>query len=76
MVGWFGHSGFIARITAKVFVALGFILGIYGLTEGQQDVMKAGLGLLIAGVVSAAYGLYQQIKHRDDTANQGGGPQP
>ena len=76
MVGWFGHSGVIARVTGKVFVALGFILGTYGLTEGQPDVMKAGLGLLIAGVISAAYGLYHQITHRDDTADQRGGPKP
>ena len=91
MVGWFGHSGFIARFTGKVLVALGFILGTYGLTEGQPDVMKAGLGLLIAGVISSAYGLYHQITHpldpptpvapgrassRDETADQRGGPKP
>ena len=67
-MGWFGHSGFIARFTGKILVALGFILGTYGLTEGQPDVMKAGLGLLIAGVISAAYGLYHQITHPLDPA--------
>ena len=41
-----GPGGMIARFTGKIFVALGFILGIYGLTEGQPPVMQTGLGLL------------------------------
>ena len=48
----------IARFTGKAFVALGFVLGIYGLTEGHDVVMRAGLGLLAAGVLASAYGLY------------------
>jgi len=54
-----GPGGMIARFTGKVFVALGFILGIYGLTEGQPAVLQAGLGLLVAGVLASAYGLYR-----------------
>jgi hypothetical protein len=75
-MGCFGHSGFIARVAGKVFVALGFILGTYGLTDGRPDVMKAGLGLLIAGVISSAYGLYHQTMHRDGTADQRDGRKP
>ena len=56
-----GPGGMIARFTGKVFVALGFILGIYGLTEAQPVVLKAGLGLLVAGVLAAAYGLYRML---------------
>ena len=54
-----GYGGVIARFTGKAFVALGFVLGIYGLTEGNDVVMRAGLGLLAAGVLASAYGLYQ-----------------
>ena len=54
-----GPGGMIARFTGKVFVALGFIMGIYGLTEGQPAVLQAGLGLLVAGVLASAYGLYR-----------------
>jgi len=54
-----GPGGMIARFTGKVFVALGFILGIYGLTEAQPAVLQAGLGLLVAGVLASAYGLYR-----------------
>jgi hypothetical protein len=52
----------IARFTGKAFVALGFVLGIYGLTEGSDTLMRAGLGLLMAGVLASAYGLYDAAK--------------
>ena len=52
-----GYGGVIARFTGKAFVALGFVLGIYGLTEGYDVIMRAGLGLLAAGVLASAYGL-------------------
>jgi len=54
-----GPGGIIARFTGKVFVALGFILGIYGLTEAQPAVLQTGLGLLVAGLLASAYGLYR-----------------
>ena len=56
-----GPGGMIARFTGKIFVALGFILGIYGLTEGQPAVLQTGLGLLVAGVLGSAYGLYRTL---------------
>ena len=59
-----GPGGVIARFTGKVFVALGFVLGTYGLTEGQPAVMQAGLGLLVAGVLASAYGLYHWVTRR------------
>ncbi len=49
----------IARFTGKAFVALGFILGTYGLTESNDTLLRAGLGLLVAGVLASAFGLYQ-----------------
>ena len=56
-----GPGGMIARFTGKVFVALGFIMGIYGLIEAQPVVLQAGLGLLVAGVLASAYGLYRML---------------
>ena len=56
-----GPGGIIARFTGKVFVALGFILGIYGLTEAQPAVLQTGLGLLVAGLLASAYGLYRML---------------
>jgi hypothetical protein len=57
-----GYSGMFARFTGKAFVALGFVLGIYGLTEGNDTLMRAGLGLLAAGVLASVYGLYRITK--------------
>jgi hypothetical protein len=56
-----GPGGMIARFTGKVFVALGFVMGIYGLTEAQPAALQAGLGLLVAGVLASAYGLYRML---------------
>jgi len=65
-----GYGGVIARFTGKAFVALGFVLGIYGLTEGNDTVMRAGLGLLTAGVLASAYGLYHWATRRGVTTEQ------
>ena len=61
-----GPAGSIARVTGKIFVALGFILGTYGLTEGQPDVMQAGLALLVTGVLASGYGLYRWVRESRD----------
>ena len=60
-----GPAGAIARFTGKIFVALGFILGTYGLTEGQPAVMQTGLSLLVAGVLASGYGLYRWVIKRE-----------
>ncbi len=57
-----GYGGVIARFTGKAFVALGFVLGIYGLTEGNDTLMRAGLGLLAAGMLASAYSMYCSTK--------------
>ncbi len=56
------YGGVIARFTGKAFVALGFVLGIYGLTEGNETIKKTALGLLIAGILASAYGAYHWIR--------------
>lgn len=57
-----GYGGVITRFTGKAFVALGFVLGIYGLTEGNDTLMRAGLGLLAAGMLASAYSIYCSTK--------------
>jgi hypothetical protein len=71
-----GSSGVIARFVGKAFVAFGFILGTYGLTEGNEPLKQAGLGLLVAGVLASAYGLYHWVVNRGVTADQGGPRNP
>jgi hypothetical protein len=67
-----GYGGVIARFAGKAFVAFGFILGTYGLTEGDDAMLRAGLGLLAAGVLASAYGLYHWATRRGVSADQGG----
>jgi hypothetical protein len=65
-----GYGGVIARFAGKAFVAAGFILGIYGLTEQQDAVLQTGLGLLAAGVAASAYGLYHWVRWKGVTTDQ------
>jgi hypothetical protein len=67
-----GYGGVIARFAGKAFVAAGFILGIYGLTEKQDAIMQTGLGLLAAGVAASAYGLYHWVRWKGVTTDQDG----
>ena len=71
-----GSSGVIARFIGKAFVAFGFILGTYGLTEGNDAIKQTALGLLVAGVVASAYGLYHWAMNRGVTVDQGGSHHP
>lgn len=71
-----GYGGVIARFAGKAFVAFGFILGTYGLTEGNDAMMRAGLGLLVTGVLASAYGLYRWATRRDVTTEQEGSREP
>lgn len=58
-----GYGGVIARFAGKAFVAFGFILGTYGLTEGNEMIKQTALGLLITGILASAYGAYHWIRH-------------
>jgi hypothetical protein len=58
-----GYGGVIARFAGKAFVAFGFILGIYGLTEGNEAIKQIALGMLVTGVLASAYGAYHWIRH-------------
>jgi hypothetical protein len=62
-----GRSGMIARFTGKAFVAFGFILGTYGLTEGNEAIKQTALGLLVAGILAMAYGMVHWVMHRGVT---------
>lgn len=49
------------RFVGKGFLAAGFLLGIYGLTDGSPMLMRTGLGLVVAGIVAMGYGLYRML---------------
>ena len=71
-----GYSGVIARFAGKAFIAFGFILGTYGLTDGNEAIKRTALGLLVAGVLASAYGMYHWVRHRGVTTDQGPANKP
>jgi hypothetical protein len=55
-------NGMIARFTGIVAIALGFMLGIYGLDEQGARWLQTALGLLVTGMLAQGYALYCSIK--------------
>lgn len=51
----------IARIIGIVFVASGFILGIYGLDNPQSSWLSTALGLLVTGMIAQGYALIRSF---------------
>jgi hypothetical protein len=57
-------NGMIARFVGIVAIALGFVVGIYGLDETGALWLQTALGLLVTGMVAQGYALYCSIKRR------------
>ncbi len=56
--------GIIARSVGIVAVALGFVIGMYGLDDPASPWLPTALGLLVTGLAAQGYGLYCSIKRR------------
>jgi hypothetical protein len=54
--------GVIARSVGIVAVALGFVIGMYGLDQPASPWLPTALGLLVTGIIAQGYGLYCSIK--------------
>ena len=54
--------GIIARSVGIVAVALGFVVGMYGLDYPTSPWLATALGLLVTGIMAQGYGLYCSIK--------------
>lgn len=55
-------NGIIARSVGIVAIALGFVIGMYGLDDPASHWLKTALGLLATGMVAQGYALYCSIK--------------
>ncbi len=55
-------SAMIARFAGMVAIALGFMLGMYGLDEPGTHWLRTALGLLVTGMLAQGYALYCSIK--------------
>jgi len=55
-------NAIIARFAGIVAIALGFVLGMYGLDEPGSRWLQTALGLLVTGMLAQGYALYCSIK--------------
>ena len=55
-------NAMVARFVGIVAIALGFILGIYGLDDQGSRWLQTALGLLVTGMLAQGYALYCSIK--------------
>ena len=56
------RNGIIARFVGIVAIALGFVIGIYGLEDTGARWLQTALGLLVTGMLAQGYALYCSIK--------------
>jgi uncharacterized membrane protein len=54
--------GMIARFVGIVAIALGFVIGIYGLEDTEAPWLQAALGLLVTGMMAQGYAFYCSVK--------------
>ncbi len=55
-------SAIVARSVGIVTIALGFVIGMYGLDHPESHWLQTALGLLVTGMVAQGYALYCSIK--------------
>ena len=55
-------NAIIARSVGIVAIALGFVLGMYGLDHPESHWLRTALGLLVTGMVAQGYALYYSVK--------------
>lgn len=62
--------GMIARFVGIVAIALGFVIGIYGLEDTEAPWLQTALGLLVTGMVAQGYAFYCSVKRVQETKGQ------
>ena len=55
-------NAMVARFVGIVAIALGFILGMYGLDEQGSRWLQTALGLLVTGMLAQGYALFCSVK--------------
>jgi hypothetical protein len=59
-------NAMVARFVGIVAIALGFILGMYGLDEQGSQWLQPALGLLVTGMLAQGYALYCSVKRMQE----------
>ena len=65
-MGRFKQQAFIARSVGMTCIALGFVLGMYGLDHPDSVWLRTALGLLATGMAAQGYALYCSIRRVRD----------
>ena len=55
-------NGMIARFVGIVAIAIGFVIGIYGLEDTGGRWLQTALGLLVTGMLAQGYALYCSVR--------------
>jgi hypothetical protein len=63
-------NAMVARFVGIVSIALGFILGMYGLDEQGSRWLQTALGLLVTGMLAQGYALYCSVKRMQQLHDQ------
>jgi uncharacterized membrane protein len=64
------RNGMIARFVGIVAIALGFVIGIYGLEYTGTRWLQMALGLLATGMLAQSYALYCSVKRMKELKGQ------
>jgi len=56
----------IARSAGIIAIALGFVVGIYGLDHPESAGLKTALGLLATGMLAQGYALYCSVRRAQE----------
>ena len=63
-------NGMIARFVGIVAIALGFVIGIYGLEDTGTRWLQTALGSLATGMLAQSYALYCSVKRMKELKGQ------
>jgi hypothetical protein len=59
-------NAMVARFVGIISIALGFVIGIYGLDDPGSRWLQTALGLLVTGMLAQGYALYCSIKRMQE----------
>ena len=62
--------GMTARVVGIVAIALGFVIGIYGLEDTGARWLQTALGLVATGMLAQGFALYCTVKRMQDLKDQ------
>jgi flagellar motor component MotA len=67
----FKQSSFIARSVGIVSIALGFVVGMYGLEHPDSMGLNTALGLIATGLLAQGYALYCTLRRAREQHSSG-----